>query len=114
VSDGYLYWEAAFAKTAPYFDGFEAPWILEGLSWEEGSGVYVLPTHAGTHVVQTPYLGATAPRARIAIDPFRLEIPADDEETYFRLSRAAQRGAPLDFCPFIWRCDVFPYSYFRI
>ena len=109
---GYLYWTARFLKDLPHLDGidFTTPHetLPEDIQWEpqEEETSNVIPTKAKTHRVQTVALGTSAPIVRTSFR-FSATLIANDENEYFRIWRASQRGATVNWVPFCWTEEIF-------
>lgn len=111
ANGGYLYWDSRFLKDLPHLDGidFSTPneTLPNNVKWEpqEREAVYVIPTKAKTHRVQQVALGTDAPIVRRSYN-FEATLIANDEEEYFRILRAAERGAVVNWVPFVWLEEV--------
>lgn len=107
MSKGYLYWEAQFFKGLPYLGGYElSRKFSEGLAWEESEGVFLLPTHGKTTIVQRPYIGSGRPLELEAIE-FKVPRKAVDEEDWFLVRRVKGKAASAYFVPYVWTEEVF-------
>jgi hypothetical protein len=107
VSKGYLYWVAPFFRGLPYLGGYElSRKFSDGLTWDENEGVFLLPTHGKTTIVQRPYLGTGRPLELNAIE-FKVPRLAIDEEDWFRIRRVKAKAAAAYFVPYVWTEEVF-------
>jgi hypothetical protein len=105
-ADGYLFWDSRFLRDAPFLDGTTLTDGLAEISWSETEGLFVLPTHARTHILQRPYFGASRPVESVAYE-FSLSVTnAATEADYYALVRAKRRGAACNWCPFVWTEEV--------
>lgn len=112
ATGGYLYWTSRHLKDYFYLDG--KTWTVhEGfdsieIAESKESALTVIPTAAGTHVLQKPfyypYWNRSAGRMMYE---FQFDILGFDEEEFYRLKRASARGAAVYFVPFLWVEEVF-------
>lgn len=117
MSDGgYLYWDnARFLKDRPHLDGLEFSTpnetLPEDIQWEpeEPEAVYKIPTKAKTHRIQQVALGSTSPLVRRSYK-FSATFKANKEEEYFSVLRSAERGAVVNWVPFVWVEEIFNVS----
>lgn len=104
---GYLYWEAPFLRGNPYLGGYVlSKRFAEGLSWDESEGVFLLPTHGKTTIVQRPYIGTGRPLELDAIE-FKVPHKAVAEEDWFLIRRVKAKAAAAYFVPYLWIEEVF-------
>lgn len=109
MSGGVLEFDTYWMRAQPYLDGVKLDHFDPEYSpaWEEDSGgAILLPTHAGTHRMQSIYLGSS--RA-LDYSPMRFSFGCliASEEDAFRIERAKRRGRRVVFAPWIWVEEVF-------
>lgn len=108
ASGGYLYWTQNWFDQQPWLDGRQLSAVggPSQISWTSASGLIIVPTCAGTHVLQRPYYGTDAPsdRRRLA---FQLSMLCDDYDDYRALARAAARGSAVNWWPGVYATEVF-------
>lgn len=113
ATGGYLQWTSRHLKDYFYLDGktYTVHQGFDEISVAESDecGLIVIPTAAGTHVLQKPYYygGSNRSSARTFYE-FQFKVMGYDEEEFFRLKRASARGASFYFVPFLWVEEYFP------
>jgi hypothetical protein len=102
----------------PGYTDFSVPYILDefyiagggtppfAITMEQSPGLFALPTHGRTHIVQRPYGGAEKPKAYTALR-FSTTVRAISEEQWYALKRAKALGAPFDFSCGLRQVDTF-------
>ena len=106
ATGGYLEWDRRVLVDYPYLDGRTLVGGFPEITWEESEGLMVLKMYDGSHRTQTLYVGDKAPTLKSAFT-FNFSMLYDDEEDYFRVVRAARRGAVVWWCPYLWTEEVF-------
>lgn len=107
-SGGYLYWTQNWFDQQPWLDGKQLSAVggPSQISWTSASGLIIVPTCAGTHVLQRPYYGTDAPEDRRKLS-FSLTMLCDDYDDYRAFARAAAHGAAVNFWPGVYATEVF-------
>lgn len=104
---GYVHWNADFFRGLPYLGGYELSRRFgDGFSWDESEGVFLLPTHGKTTIIQQPYVGESRPLELSAIE-FKIPRLAVAEEDWFKVRRVKAKGAGAYFVPYLWTEEVF-------
>lgn len=106
---GVLEFDTQWMRAQPYLDGVAIDFFDPEYSptWQEDSGgAILLPTHAGTHRMQSIYLGESR-ALDFSPQTFNFGCLIATEEDAFRIERAKRRGRRVVFAPWIWVEEVF-------
>lgn len=76
------------------------------ISAQRTSGVVIIPTEAGTHILQRYYRGPTVSAAANA-RAFSTGFLADSQSDYFAWTRIQGRGEATTFFPGLWESELF-------
>ena len=108
ASGGYFYWATNWFTSQPQLDSrtLSAVGGPDQIGWTVANGLVVVPTFAGTHVLQRPYYGADAPEDRRRVQ-FSVGMLCDDYDDYRAFARAAASGAAVYWWPSIYTTEVF-------
>lgn len=108
ASGGYFFWTTNWFTSQPQLDSrtLSAVGGPDAISWTVANGLVVVPTFAGTHVLQRPYYGTDAPEDRRRVQ-FSVSMLADDYDDYRAFARAAAAGAAVYWWPGIYTTEVF-------
>jgi hypothetical protein len=88
-----------------YLDGAFIP--ARPVQSDPAPGLFALPTHGGTHVMQRPYRGEAKPKSYHALR-FSLEVRAVDGDSWKVMKRAKAKAAPFYFACGKRQTDTFP------
>jgi hypothetical protein len=82
--------------------------VPEGLGWQADDDdlIHIIPTAAGTDVLQKVFDDATASDVPMRWH-FTMRVQSVDEDEHFRLHRALAKRAAVYFVPGIWLEEVF-------
>jgi len=108
ASNGPHFWTNPLVNDPVYLDGrtFDALDGPSGISWSQTSGLIVVRTLAGTHVLLRPYYGTGAPTGRDALT-FSMSFLIADEDDYRAIQLACAKAASVYMCPFVRCLETF-------
>ena len=108
ANGGYFFWTTNWFTSQPQLDSHTLSAIggPDQISWTTSSGLIVVPTFAGTHVLQRPYYGTDAPENRNRVS-FSVSMLCDDYDDYRAFARSAASGAAVYWWPSIYTTEVF-------
>ncbi len=107
---GYAGFGSRILDIDPYLDGqlWEKNSVPEGMGWQSDhdDSIHIIPTAAGTDVLQKIYDDTTAADVPLRWH-FTMRVQCVDEDEYFRLHRALAKRQATYFVPGIWLEEVF-------
>lgn len=108
ASNGPHFWTNPLVNNPVYIDGrtFDPLDGPSSLSWSQTSGLIIVRTLAGTHVLLRPYHGSGSPTGRDALT-FSTAFLIANEDDYRALQLACAKAAAVNFCPFVRCLETF-------
>jgi len=108
ASNGPHFWVNPLVNDPVYLDGraFDPLDGPSGISWSQTSGLIIVRTLAGTHVLLRPYYGTGAPTGRDALT-FSMSFLIANEDDYRAVQLACAKAAAVNFCPFVRCLETF-------